>query len=103
MYDSGILAGRSVAISWAEFETPIDLNLDASGGGGASCSSKTISAKEWTIHSIGGDILDPQVFNPSEVAVFCGKLTNPLFNNGNVTISFTTDFGLSKSGTVNSE
>jgi len=55
--------------------------------------------KQWNILSITDDVLDPGLINPEETAKISVELCNPIFDNGNVVVSLSTDNGIT--GTIN--
>jgi len=84
---------RSVDVSWAEFEVPsITGNYD--------CTATSISAGQWTIDKIIGDLADPEILNTSEDGRICIKLSNQVFANGNVEAVITTDVGKTASSSL---
>ena len=50
--------------------------------------------KQWNIVSITNDVLDPGLLNSEETAKISVKLCNPIFSNGNVIVSVSTDNGV---------
>jgi len=76
--------GRDLRIGWIEFEVPglgnlVDLN--------------DLQSKEWTVNLIKNDNLDPHIVNTQENAHIVAKLTYPIFSNGLLKISITSDNG----------
>ena len=53
---------------------------------------------QWNLVNISNDVLDPGIINPDETAKLTVELCNPIFNNGNVVVSVSTDNGIT--GTV---
>jgi len=51
-------------------------------------------AKKWQKVSITNDLLDPGILNTDEIAQICITLNNPIFSNGNVIVSVSTDNGV---------
>ncbi len=50
--------------------------------------------KQWNIVSISIDVLDPKLINSEETAKISVELCNPIFSNGNVIVSVSTDNGV---------
>ena len=50
--------------------------------------------KEWSIVSITNDLVDPGILNIDEIAQICITLNNPIFSNGIVIVSISTDNGI---------
>ena len=51
-------------------------------------------AKKWQKVSITNDLLDPGILNTDEIAQICITLNNPIFSNGIVIVSISTDNGI---------
>ena len=54
-------------------------------------SGENLDPTEWTINYIIDDNLDPQILNPNECAAITAKLSNPIFSNGLLIITISTD------------
>jgi len=54
--------------------------------------------KQWNVANISNDVLDPGIINPEETAKITVELCNPIFLNGNVIVSLSTDNGVT--GTI---
>ncbi len=77
-------AGRDLRIGWIEFEVPgivTAVNLPG------------LQSKEWTVNLIKNDNLDPHIVNTQENAHIVAQLSYPIFSNGLLKISITSDNG----------
>jgi archaellum component FlaF (FlaF/FlaG flagellin family) len=54
--------------------------------------------KQWNVVNISNDVLDPGIINSEETAKIAVELCNPIFPNGNVVVSLSTDNGVT--GTI---
>lgn len=54
--------------------------------------------KQWNVANISNDVLDPGIINSEETAKITVELCNPIFPNGNVVVSLSTDNGVT--GTI---
>ena len=64
--------------------------------GPVSCTTNSrFEQQEWIIGSIQTDNLDPKILNTNEIARVCIYLSNPVFTNGNVDVSVSSDIGFS--------
>ena len=50
--------------------------------------------KQWNVVNISNDVLDPGIINSEETAKIVVELCNPIFSNGNVIVSVSTDNGV---------
>jgi hypothetical protein len=87
----GVLA-RSVDISWAEVEIPSPIY---------DCSTVTLIAGQWTMDTIYSDLQDQKILNTDEYGKICIKLKNNIYPATKVTVSITTDMGLTRSASFN--
>jgi len=68
---------------------------------GDTCNTNaSFGTNDWIIGSITNDILDPQIVNTDEVGQICTKLAHPIFANGDVQITVSTDLGHTASKSV---
>lgn len=54
--------------------------------------------KQWNVANISNDVLDPGIINPEETAKITVELCNPIFQNGDIIVSLSTNNGIT--GTV---
>ena len=59
-----------------------------------------IPTNKWTINSISSDYTDPDIINTNESALICTKLAYPIFANGVVEITVSTDGGRTANSSV---
>ncbi len=62
--------------------------------------SSIIAVNEWTINCIISDYFEPDVVNPNESPEILTKLQYPLFTNGLLNISVSTDKGITVNQTT---
>ncbi len=74
-----------VTVSWAEVEVK---------------GISTGATSDWVISDITNDIIDPRILNTDEVANINAKLSNPIFANGDVIVSISTDNGVTASNAI---
>jgi hypothetical protein len=60
----------------------------------------TIATNKWLIKSISADNVDPNLVNTNESALLCAKLAYPVYANGDVKITVSTDSGYTKSSST---
>jgi len=71
-------------LSWAQLELP---------GIGTIVNLPGLQSKEWTVNLIKNDNLDPHIVNTQENAHIVAQLSYPIFSNGLLKISITSDNG----------
>ena len=54
----------------------------------------------WVINNISNDIIDPQIINNEESANMVARLSYPIFANGDVIVSISTDRGVTSSSAI---
>ncbi len=62
--------------------------------------SNTIGVKEWTINCLTYDLFEPNIINSHETAEILAKLMHPIFINGLLEISVSTDKGITANQTT---
>lgn len=77
----------NVEISWAEMEI-------------LECSAVAISAGQWTIDRISGNLHDPQIINTKEGGNICIKLSNNIHAGSNLISTVSTDVGKTATNTT---
>lgn len=60
----------------------------------------TIETDKWLIKSITGDNVDPNLVNTNESALLCTKLAYPVYANGYVRVTVSTDSGYTKTNST---
>ena len=91
-YDADIASVSMPTIE--EFSYEANSSFLGSQIGPIECTSNSnFEQEEWIIGSIQTDILDPKILNSNEVARICTQLSNPIFTNGDVTITISSDIG----------
>ena len=87
---------------WSTSASEIKLSVSGADGGITCNTNAFFDANDWIIGGMASDIMDPLLINTGEVARICTKLSHPIFANGDVQISVSTDLGHSaiKSVTV---
>lgn len=60
----------------------------------------TTATNKWLIKSISADYVDPNLVNTNEDALLCTKLTYPVYANGDVKVTVSTDNGYTKSNST---
>jgi len=71
-----------------------EIKPSVGGSGNTTCNTNAFFAtNDWIIGTITNDIMDPLLINTDEVAIICTKLSYPIFANGDVQITISTDLG----------
>jgi archaellum component FlaF (FlaF/FlaG flagellin family) len=60
----------------------------------------SFDANNWTVKSISNDYTDPDLINTNESALICTKLAYPVYSNGDVKVTVSTDSGHTKSSST---
>jgi|GEM_PF-1623445 len=60
----------------------------------------TIATNNWLLNSISNDYTDPNIVNTNEGALICTKLRYPVYTNGGVKVTVSTDNGYTKSSST---
>lgn len=94
-YLGGILPGSAADVSWVEFQVP-------GVSGIYDCTVTSISAGQWTIDRISGDLSDPRILNTGEDGKICIRLSNSVFANTEIGAVISTDIGKTDSETTTS-
>ena len=92
-YDADIASVNTPTIE--EFSYEANSSFLGSQIGPIECTTNSnFGQQEWVIGSIQTDILDPKILNSNEVARICTQLSNPIFTNGDVIITISSDIGV---------
>jgi archaellum component FlaF (FlaF/FlaG flagellin family) len=62
--------------------------------------SGSFQTNGWTIKSISADYVDPNIINTNEEASICAKLAYPVYTNGFVQVTISTDSGYAKTNST---
>jgi hypothetical protein len=62
--------------------------------------SGSIATNNWLLNSVSNDYTDPNIINTNEGALICTKLAYPVYTNGDVKVTVSTDSGYTKTNST---